>query len=95
MNTQHVLLKPIVTERANSVSERHNHFSFAVARDANKHQIREAVESIYGVSVEGVRTMMVPGKTKRRGTHIGKRPNWKKAIVSLKKGDTIDFYATE
>jgi hypothetical protein len=52
-------------------------------------------ETIYGVKVRKVRTMTVPGKLKRRGMSVGKKPNWKKALVTLKKGDVIDFFATE
>ena len=69
--------------------------AFQVEAACNKFQIRDAVEALYGVKVEKVATMNMPGKTKRRGTSIGKRPDWKKAIVTLKEGDTIDFFATE
>jgi large subunit ribosomal protein L23 len=89
------LVRPIITERATALQERHNQVAFEVARKANKHQIRDAVETIYGVKVDKVRTMVIPGKLKRRGTDVGKRPNWKKAIINLKAGDVIDFFATE
>lgn len=95
MTPQQVLRRPIITERASTLTERFNQVAFEVDRAANKHQIRSAVESIYGVSVSKVRTMIVPGKLKRRGQSIGKRSNWKKAIITLKAGDVIDFYATE
>lgn len=95
MESINVLVRPIITERATTLTERFNQVAFEVARKANKYQIRDAVESIYGVKVEKVHTMIVPGKLKRRGSDVGKRPNWKKAIVSLKQGDTIDFFATE
>ncbi len=95
MNNFKVLKRPIVTERATTLTERHNQVFFEVEKTANKHEIRDAVETIYGVKVTDVRTMTVPGKTKRRGTSIGKRPSWKKAVVTLKKGDVIDFFATE
>lgn len=95
MTPQQILKRPIITERATTLQERFNQVVFEVDRQASKHQVRDAVETVYGVKVTDVRTMMVPGKLKRRGTSIGKRPNWKKAIVSLKEGDVIDFFATE
>ncbi len=95
METHEILLRPIITERATRLGERFNQMAFRVARKANKHQIRDAVETLYGVKVDKVRTMVVPGKLKRRGSSIGKRPSWKKALVTLQKGDVIDFYATE
>jgi large subunit ribosomal protein L23 len=95
MIAQEVLKRPIITERATVLTERFNQVAFEVHRRANKHQIRDAVETVYGVKVDGVRTMVVPGKLKRRGTSVGKRPNWKKAIVTLAEGDVIDFFATE
>lgn len=90
-----VLVRPIITERATTLTERFNQVAFEVVRKANKYQIRDAIETTYGVKVEQVHTMIVPGKLKRRGSDIGKRPNWKKAIVKLKEGDVIDFFATE
>jgi len=90
-----ILKRPIVTERATLLTERLNQVMFEVEKCANKHQIRDAVEAMYGVKVTDVRTMIVPGKVKRRGQSVGKRPAWKKAVVTLKKGDVIDFFATE
>ncbi len=96
MTPQEILRRPIITERATTLAERHNQVAFEVTVKANKHQIREAVEFLYPeVKVTKIRTMIVPGKLKRRGTSIGKRSNWKKAIVSLREGDVIDFFATE
>ncbi len=95
MTPQEIVVRPIITERATTVKERFNQVSFEVALSANKHQIRDAVELLYSVKVEDVRTMRVPGKLKRRGLSVGKRPNWKKAVVTLKEGDNIDFFATE
>jgi large subunit ribosomal protein L23 len=78
------------------LTERHNQVAFEVDRRANKYQIRDAVEYLYpAVKVEKVRTMIVPGKKKRRGVTIGKQPHWKKAVVSLRQGDVIDFFAAE
>jgi len=90
-----ILIRPIITERATILTDRYNQFVFQVERKANKYQIRDAVESVYGVKVKKVATMVVPGKTKRRGATTGKRPNWKKAIITLQQGENIDFFATE
>ena len=95
MKAQDILIRPIITERATTLKERENKVAFEVAKEASKHQIRDAVEKVYGVGVTDVRTMIVHGKLKRRGRSIGKRPNWKKALVTLKQGDNIDFFATE
>ena len=95
MEAHQILIRPIITERATVLTERFNQFVFQVERKANKHQIRSAVESVYGVKVKKVATMIVPGKTKRRGATTGKRPHWKKAIITLQQGENIDFFATE
>lgn len=95
MEIHEILLRPIVTERATQLTERHHQVVFKVGKTANKHQIKAAVESLYGVTVTAVRTMVLPGKLKRRGQSVGKRPNWKKALVTLKQGDVIDFFAAE
>lgn len=95
METQEILLRPIITEKASGLTDRYNKVSFKVHVDANKNQIREAIVAAYGVTVTSIRTLVNPGKLKRRGQSVGKRPNWKKAIVSLKDGDSIDFFATE
>jgi large subunit ribosomal protein L23 len=93
--THQILKRPIVTERATLLTERLNQVMFEVEKTANKHEIKGAVEALYGVKVTDVRTLIMPGKTKRRGMSVGKRPAWKKAVVTLKKGDVIDFFATE
>jgi large subunit ribosomal protein L23 len=90
-----ILIRPIITERVIVLMERFNQFVFQVEKKANKYQIRNAVETVYGVKVKKVATMVVPGKTKRRGATSGKRPNWKKAIITLQQGENIDFFATE
>lgn len=95
LDEQNILIKPILSEKATGLTEKHNHVSFRVAFGANKHQIRTAVESVYQVKVMQVRTLINPGKTKRKGSSIGRTPKIKKAIVTLKKGDTIDFYRAE
>jgi len=92
-----ILIKPVVTEKSNETQEKLNRFTFIVARDANKLVIKEAVEAMYGVSVDKVRTSVVPAKAKTRftksGVASGRKPAYKKAIVSLVEGDTIDFYS--
>ena len=95
MEAHQVLIRPIITEQVTALTERYNQVAFEVEAACNKFQIRDAVETLYGVKVEKVATMNMPGKKKRRGNSIGKRPDWKKAIVTLKEGDTIDFFATE
>ena len=92
MDPHHIIKRPIITEKANIEKEDSNHHIFQVARDANKVQIRRAVEELFGVRVEGVQTCIMRGKNKRRGRMIGRTPNWKKAIVKLAKGETIDFF---
>ncbi len=91
-----IIIKPIITEKADKVSEDLGKYSFVVAKDANKIEIRKAVEAMYNVSVESVNTMVVPGKSKRRNTKsgvlMGKTPSYKKAVVSVADGEIIDFY---
>ena len=93
-----IIIKPIVTEKQTAISEKFpNRFGFRVSPDANKIQIKAAVEALYGVKVVSVNTMNYSGKTKSRytksGVINGKMPAFKKAIVTLKEGDTIDFFS--
>ena len=87
-----VVRKPLVTERFADLRERDNKFIFEVHPDANKHEIRQAIEHYFGVKVTEVRTMNVRGKVKRLGRFSGKRADWKKAIVTLAEGDSIDLF---
>lgn len=87
-----VVRKPLVTERFADLRERDNKFIFEVHPDANKHEIRQAIEHYFGVKVTNVRTMNVHGKVKRLGRFSGKRADWKKAIVTLAEGDSIDLF---
>lgn len=82
MHNREIIKKPIITERTSLLMEE-NKYTFQVAVNANKIQIKKAVEEIFDVKVAKVRTMRVRGKVKRMGVHIGPRPSWKKAIVSL------------
>ena len=92
-----ILIKPIITEKMTAASEQLNRYGFVVDRNANKIQIKGAVEEAYGVSVDSVRTMNYAGKTKSRftkaGVISGRTSHFKKAIVQLAEGDTIDFYS--
>lgn len=87
-----VVIEPVVTEKATQKRETSNEYAFAVARDANKIEIKQAVQELFGVTVLDVRTSKVHGKLKRLGRNAGKRPSWKKAIVKLAEGDTIEFF---
>lgn len=92
-----ILIKPIITEKITSESEKYNRYAFVVDKNANKIQIKEAVESFYEVSVETVNTMVYGGKRKLRYTKTGiidgKTNAYKKAVITLTKGDMIDFYS--
>jgi large subunit ribosomal protein L23 len=87
-----IILGPVVTEKTTRRREESNEVTFKVARNANKIEIRGAVEELFNVSVRKVRTMPVHGKLKRLGRFEGKRASWKKAIVTLREGDTIEFF---
>ena len=91
-----ILIKPVITEKMTDESEKYNRFGFIVDRRANKLEIKDAVEKMYGVSVEKVRTMVYPGKAKSRNTKggviSGRTNSYKKAIVDVAEGESIDFY---
>lgn len=91
-STHSVLKRPVVTEKSTALREEENQYAFEVALDANKIEIRRAVESNFGVRVLDVRTQVVRGKMKRFRRGFGKKPNWKKAVVTLREGDVIDFF---
>jgi large subunit ribosomal protein L23 len=86
-----VLVEPIVSEKATSVAEKHNQVLFKVLRDATKPEIKAAVELMFKVEVDAVRTVNQRGKEKRFGRSIGRRDHIKKAYVSLKKGHELNF----
>ncbi len=92
-----VLVKPLITEKATAISEKTGRYSFVVYRNANKLEIKKAVEAMYGVTVEKVNTMVAPGKKKSRNTKskvvTGNTGRYKKAVVTLQSGNTIDFYS--
>ncbi len=86
-----VLLAPLISEKSVAAADTGNQFAFKVARDATKPEIKAAVEMLFEVEVEQVRTLVVKGKTKRFGQRMGKRADWKKAYVRLKAGQDINF----
>jgi len=91
-SAREILKRPRITEKGSRLAEIAPVVVFEVARDANKIEIKNAVQAAFNVQVRDVRTLIVRGKIKRRGTSTGKRPNWKKAIVTLTAGQTIDFF---
>jgi large subunit ribosomal protein L23 len=98
MRLAEILIKPILSEKSNQMQEKRGIYSFKVARKANKLEIKKAVESFYGVNVAEVRTLVVPSKSKSRmtkaGVISGRKPGYKKALVTVAEGETIDLYAT-
>ena len=92
-----ILIRPVVTEKMTSLQETENKYAFEVPVDVNKIEIKKSVEETYDVTVESVRTMVCIGKKRTRGTKSGfisgRTKTYKKAIVSLSEGDTIDFYS--
>ena len=92
MKLHQVIRKPIVTEKSTIARETANVVTFAVDPRANKHEIRQAVEALFDVDVVDVRTMRMPRKTRRVGRFLGRKPEWKKALVQLAEGQTIEFY---
>ncbi|TYO95730.1 LSU ribosomal protein L23P [Geothermobacter ehrlichii] len=87
-----ILKRPLITEKTSMIREGGNVVAFEVARDANKIEIKQAVEKVFDVKVETVNTVLVAGKVKRFGRNIGKRSNWKKAYVTLAEGSEIDLF---
>ena len=87
-----VIKGPLVTEKLDRAREKLRQYSFVVDRAATKPEVAKAVEALFKVRVEGVQTLILRGKVKRVGRSIGKRPNFKKAIVTLKEGDKIDLF---
>jgi large subunit ribosomal protein L23 len=92
MNPHQVLRKPLVTEKSTIARDELNVVTFAVDPNANKHEIRRAVEALFDVKVLEVRTIRMPRKTRRLGRFVGRRPEWKKAIVRLAQGQKIEFF---
>ncbi len=91
-DAREVVIRPLVTERSTELGEDQNAYTFVVSKDANKIEIRQAVERLFSVKVAAVRTMNYRGKWRRVGRSQGRRPAWKKAIVKLAAGERIDVY---
>ena len=87
-----ILIKPLITEKITGLQEQANRVAFVVKKDASRVEIRHAVESALKVKVKTVNVMNVKGKPKRQGRFVGKRPDWKKAIVTLKEGEKLELY---
>ena len=91
-----IIIKPLITEKSELLSENLVQYTFVVNKKANKIEIKNAVESMYGVNVDAVNTIVVPGKSKirntRSGLQVGRKPSFKKAIVTLSEGEEIDFF---
>ena len=90
-NARDIIVRPLMTEKSMQQKDDLNTMAFQVRPDANKVEIRTAIETIFNVKVASVRTATVPGKLKRMGRHAGRRPEWKKAIVKLQAGHKIDL----
>lgn len=97
MKPSEVLVRPVITEKVNLQMERNGRYTFVVGKTANKLEIKKAVESFYGVRVANVNTVVVPAKNKSRftkaGLLTGRKPSYKKAVVTLAEGETIDLFA--
>jgi large subunit ribosomal protein L23 len=97
MKATDVLIRPVITEKVNAQMERSGRYTFVVGRAANKLEIKKAVEEFYGVKVTDVNTVVVPAKAKTRYTKAGflsgRKPSYKKAIVTLSEGESIDLFS--
>ncbi len=89
---QKIIIRPLITEKSTILKEKDHQYVFEVERRANKIEIKKAVEYLFKVRVTNVRTINVLGKVKRLGRRFGRRPDWKKAIVTLREGDRIEFF---
>ena len=94
---ENIIIKPLITEKATRAAEKFQQFGFIVKPEANKIEVKTAIEKMYGVNIQAINTIVVYGKTKSRNTKAGvvtgNAPKYKKAIVTLKDGETIDFYS--
>lgn len=87
-----IIRRPLISEKGTDLKDRTNQYLFEVAQDANKIEIKRAVESLFQVKVLQVRTLSVKGKKKRVGRLVGRTPGWKKAVATLKEGEHIEFF---
>jgi large subunit ribosomal protein L23 len=97
MKLSDVLIRPVLSEKVNRLTEKHNRYAFIVDRKANKLEIKRAVEEFYGIQVEEVNTLTMPSKVKQRNTKAGlltgRKPAKKKAVVTVAEGESIDLYS--
>jgi large subunit ribosomal protein L23 len=91
-NQFNLINRPHITEKVLLLKEEGNKVVFRIRKDANKIELKSAIESMFNVTVEAINTLTVKGKKKRLGRHEGKKSDWKKAIVTLKEGDTIEYF---
>jgi large subunit ribosomal protein L23 len=89
---QDVVRRPLITEKSEQARQANRQYAFEVHREATKIQVKTAVEKLFSVHVTGVRTSITRGKNKRVGRSVGRRPDWKKAVVTLKQGETIALF---
>lgn len=87
-----IIIAPIISEKSIAMIEENNTYTFKVDKNANKIEIRKAIEEIFNVNVVQVNTVNMKGKTRRLGYNMGKRPDWKKAMVKLAEGDRIEIF---
>jgi large subunit ribosomal protein L23 len=92
VKTYDIIRRPLDTEKLDKARDARNEYAFEIDRRANKLEVKSAIEGLFKVKVTGIRTMVVRGKEKRIGKSVGQRPNWKKAIVTLKEGDAIHLF---
>lgn len=97
MKLSEVLIKPVLSEKVNKLTEKHNRYTFIVNRKANKLEIKKAIEAFYGIQVAEVNTLTMPSKVKQRNTKagllVGRKPAKKKAVVTVAEGESIDLYS--
>lgn len=91
-----IIIRPVITEKAELLTEKRNQYTFVVEKSANKIQIKKEIEELYKVNVTDVNTIRMPGKIKvkgtRSGSQVGRKPSFKKAIITVESGETIDIY---
>jgi large subunit ribosomal protein L23 len=92
MSTESVVISPLVTEKGTVVGEKSNQVVFRIRPNASKAQVRDVIEDLFKVTVVKIRTANFLGKQRRRGRTLGRRPNWKKAYITLKEGDRIEIF---
>ena len=91
-NVNEVIVRPVITEKSHTALDTQGAYTFVVAKEANKIEIAKAIETLFNVKVKDVRTMNYAGKQKRQGRFVGRRNHWKKAIVTLVQGDSIELF---